>query len=83
MLKYLLSISTLILLIVYVASHYSSEVNWSLLDYVIMGVLLYGGSYLAHVLQRKITSPKMRVFALLGLFILIVFIWIELAVGIF
>ncbi len=78
----LISISAL-LLIPLIAMQFSTEVIWSLSDFVIMGALLLGVGLAFEFLLRKVSSSKRRV--IIGGIILVIFllIWAELAVGIF
>ena len=79
----LLILPVIILLIPLVAMQFTSEVNWSITDFIIAALLLFGTAFGLDFLSRKINSRKIKVilaFLVLALFILI---WIELAVGIF
>jgi hypothetical protein len=66
-----------------VAMQFTSEVDWTLSDFVIAGVLLFGTGTLLEVMLRKVKKWEHRVILagilLLGLFL----IWAELAVGVF
>ena len=71
-----------ILLIPLVAMQFTSEVNWGGTDFLVMGVLLYGTGSL-FVLVARIAAPKYRLL-IAGLFIAaFLYVWAELAVGIF
>ncbi|PQA91718.1 hypothetical protein B0A69_17915 [Chryseobacterium shigense] len=61
---------------------FSKEINWSVSDFLIAGVLLFSTSFLINVVRRKIKKRTHRI--LICIFILMAFalIWIELAVGI-
>ena len=78
----LISISAL-LLIPLIAMQFSTEVIWSLSDFVIMGALLLSVGLAFEFMLKKVTTNKNRI--IIGGFILLLFllIWIELAVGIF
>ncbi len=71
-----------ILLVPFAAMQFTNEVSWSLMDFVVMGALLFGMASLFVLAARK-TSRRSRV--LLGMVFLAVFvyIWAELAVGVF
>ena len=75
--------ATIILLIPFFAMQFTNEVNWTLLDFVVAGVLLFSTGLLLEFLLRKIKRMKFRIPALFVLFIVFLLIWIELAVGIF
>ncbi|TKB98915.1 hypothetical protein [Pedobacter cryophilus] len=72
-----------ILCIPLIAMQFTNEVNWTLSDFVMMGILLISTGLLVELVLRKVTKIQHRIIlcALLifGLFI----VWAELAVGIF
>ncbi|QEK53148.1 hypothetical protein FYC62_16775 [Pedobacter aquae] len=72
-----------ILLIPFIAMQFTSEVDWSLFDFILMGILLTGTGLLIELVIRKIKTNPQRLMVLgvilLGFFL----IWVELAVGIF
>jgi uncharacterized membrane protein YoaK (UPF0700 family) len=80
--KLLIALESL-LLIPLIGSLFSSEVQWSGADYLIMGVLLFLlGSMIELVLRR--TQKQSSRLLLIGISLLIfLLIWAELAVGIF
>lgn len=73
----------LVLLIPLIAMQFSSEVNWSLLDFIVMGALLLGVGLLLEVVLRKVPKKNNRIALIAIIFILFLLIWAELAVGIF
>ncbi len=72
----------LILTIPLAAMQFSSDVEWSFSDFLIMGVLLFGAGSLFIAIAR-VAPKKKRI--LIGITILLgfMYIWAELAVGIF
>ncbi len=72
-----------ILLIPFIAMQFTTEVDWSLFDFILMGILLTGTGVLIELAIRKIKTNPQRLIVLgvilLGFFL----IWVELAVGIF
>jgi predicted membrane channel-forming protein YqfA (hemolysin III family) len=79
----LLSIVALLLLIPFVAMQFTKEVNWSLMDFVMAGILLFGTSLVFELVIRKVKSTKHRLL-ISGIILLLLFLlWTELAVGIF
>ena len=79
----ILAVVTLLLSIPFVAMQFTAEVNWSLTDFITMGVLLLGTGLLCELVIRKVTQTKHRI-ALCGVILLVlILIWLELAVGIF
>jgi Kef-type K+ transport system membrane component KefB len=73
----------IILCIPLIAMQFTDEVNWTLSDFVVMGLILLSTGLLCELVLRKVTKIQHRIIlcALLifGLFI----VWAELAVGIF
>ena len=79
----LLSIVLLLLLIPFIAMQFTSEFNWSLRDFVMAGILLFGTSMVIELVLRKVKSTKHRLL-ISGIILLLLFlVWAELAVGIF
>ncbi len=72
----------ILLLIPFIAMQFTTEVNWSLFDFIIMGLLLLGTGFSIEYVLRKVSKKYqvILVVVVLGVFFLI---WIELAVGIF
>lgn len=66
-----------------IAMQFTSEVNWQLNDFVIMGVLLFAVAFLVDLFWRSLKNKKYRWIAIAILIILFLLIWGELAVGIF
>ncbi|RTE87783.1 hypothetical protein EYQ95_04445 [Lysobacter sp. N42] len=72
----------LLLLVPFIAMQLTPEVNWSLSDFIIMGGLLFvsGSSF---VLIARKTQAKHRILVGVLVLALTLYIWAELAVGIF
>jgi len=74
--------TVLILSIPLIAMQFTSEVNWSPGDFVVMGVLLFGtGFVFVHV--ARVTPRKYRTLIGIAFVAALLYIWAELAVGIF
>jgi hypothetical protein len=72
-----------LLLVPFVASLFTDEVQWSGLDYLIMGVMLLAvGSGIQWVLQ-KFQSRRNRMIGVGLVVLLFLLVWAELAVGVF
>ena len=78
----LLSIVLLLLLIPLIAMQFTKEVNWSLIDFAVAGVLLFGTCFAIEFVLRKVKTRKNRVIICGIIILLILLLWIELAVGI-
>ena len=72
-----------ILLIPFIAMQFTTEVDWSLFDFVLMGVLLTGTGLLSELAIRKIKTNPQRLIVLGVILLTFFLIWVELAVGIF
>jgi ABC-type Mn2+/Zn2+ transport system permease subunit len=73
----------LLLLIPLVAMQFTKEVDWSLLDFVVMGVLLLGTGLLCELVLRRVKTTGSRIVLLAVVLFAFFLIWAELAVGIF
>ena len=75
--------SVILLLIPLIAMQFTNEVNWTLLDFVVAGVLLLSTGLMCELAIRKINKIKYRIAVCTALLIILLLIWAELAVGIF
>jgi hypothetical protein len=73
----------LLLLIPLIAMQFTNEVNWTLFDFIVAGVLLLGTGLLGEFVMRKINKIKYRIATCIALMVVLLLIWAELAVGIF
>ncbi|MDI9880218.1 hypothetical protein [Flectobacillus longus] len=72
-----------ILLIPLIAMQLTNEVQWSVFDFIVAGILLTGTGATLELLLRKFKTFKSRFIAGAVLLIIFFLIWAELAVGIF
>mgnify|MGYP003626719712 FL=1 len=79
----ILAIAIAILFIPLIAMNLTNEVNWSLFDFIVMGILLVGAGLTLEFILRKIKTLRYRIFFGIALFVVLFLIWAELAVGIF
>ena len=78
-----LAVTAALLLVPLVAMQFTGEVNWTLSDFVIAGVLL-AGTGLAYVLSTmKMSSARARTVVGIVLAVALALVWAELAVGVF
>jgi hypothetical protein len=71
-----------ILSIPLIAMQFTSEVKWELSDFIVMGILLFGmGFIFVHV--ARVTPRKYRTLIGIAFTLALLYIWAELAVGIF
>lgn len=66
-----------------IAMQFTTEVNWSLADFVIMGILLLGTGLACEFILRNVTSRNSRIGLVAAVLVLLFLVWAELAVGIF
>lgn len=71
-----------ILLIPAIAMQFTNEVKWKVGDFIVMGGLLFIAFSFAYILWHKV-KPKFRMPALLIIALIFLYIWAELAVGVF
>lgn len=74
---------TALLLIPFTAMKFTNEVDWSLSDFIIMGILLLSVGLTFEFILRKVKTTKQRIVFAIALFLVFFLIWAELAVGIF
>jgi hypothetical protein len=82
-LLFIFLIITIIFLIPLIAMQFSSEVNWTRSDFVVMGILLLSVGLICEFIFRKISNPKHRIIIFFIVLLLFIIIWAELAVGLF
>ena len=73
----------LLLLIPFLAMQFTDEVNWSLFDFMIMGILLLGTGLACEFAIRKAKNSTYQVILIAAILAAFFLIWAELAVGIF
>ena len=79
----LFSIPFVLLSIPLIAMQFTKEVNWTLSDFVIMGILLFVTVFTIDLVLKKVKTFKSRLILVLGIIALLLIIWAEMAVGIF
>ncbi|HYF02773.1 MAG TPA: hypothetical protein VEC36_05310 [Patescibacteria group bacterium] len=66
-----------------IAMQFTTEVNWNLADFVVMGILLLATGLMIEFVLRKVPKTGYRI-AICGAILFAFFlIWAELAVGVF
>lgn len=76
-------VTVVILSIPLLAIQFSNEVNWSVEDFIIIGVLLFGMGLLYEVISKRLKNKNHRLAVGVAVLLLTMYIWAELAVGIF
>ena len=73
----------LLLLIPLIAMQFTDEVNWTLFDFIVAGVLLLTTGLMCELVIRKVNKIEYRFAICLAILAALLLIWAELAVGIF
>ena len=73
----------LLLLIPLIAMQFTDDVNWTLFDFIVAGVLLLATGLMCELVIRKVNKIGYRIAICLAILAALLLIWIELAVGIF
>jgi len=79
----ILSSAATLLLIPLIAMQFTSEVDWDIADFVIMGAMLLVTGILIELVLRNIHDFKFRVIFCGAILLAFFFIWAELATGFF
>ena len=72
-----------LLLIPLIAMQFTSEIVWTPMDFVVAGVLLLCAGFTLVYLWKKLAQSNYRLYIIVGLILLFLLLWTELAVGIF
>ncbi|MGI9530510.1 hypothetical protein [Lutimonas sp.] len=73
----------LLLMIPVLAMQLTDEVNWTIGDFIVAGLLLMSTGFFLEIILRKVKNKKQRILLGFVLFLALVLLWAELAVGIF
>jgi len=73
----------ILLLIPLITMLFTDEVKWTLLDFIVAGILLLGVGLTFEFIMRKVKTTKLRIAVCVALFLVFFLVWAELAVGIF
>jgi len=73
----------LLLLIPLIAMQFTSQVNWSPFDFLVMGILLLSTGLITELVLRKVKKIEHRIALCMAILVTLFLIWAELAVGIF
>nr|WP_297786090.1 hypothetical protein [uncultured Allomuricauda sp.] len=79
----ILSCISVLLAIPFIAMQFSSEVQWSLFDFLVAGGLLLALGFSIDLVIRKSKTVNSKYLAITAIFILFLLVWAELAVGVF
>lgn len=79
----ILATVVLLLLTPLIAMQFTDSVKWSLSDFLVAGVLLFGTGLMCEFIMRKVNKTGLRIALCAIILIVLLLIWVELAVGIF
>lgn len=79
----ILSFAASLLSIPFFAMQFTDQVEWDIMDFIVMGILLFGTGLLCELVLRMVKSIHNRVILCGCILIIFFLIWAELAVGIF
>jgi len=71
------------LLIPLLANQISDQVNWNVMDFITMGILLIFSGYWTQIVIKKIKSKSKKVVFISLILLIFLLLWAEMAVGIF
>lgn len=78
----LYSIPLIIMSFPLIAMQLTNEVNWTISDFLVMGILLFSTVFTIDFVLKKVKTLKSRLILIFAIVILLVLVWAELAVGI-
>ncbi len=73
----------LLLLIPFIGMQLTIEINWSIIDFIIMSLLLIFFGSLIRLALKRIQTLKKRIFVILFIIVSFLLLWFQLAVGLF
>lgn len=73
----------MLLILPLLAMQFTKEVNWTLSDFAIGGVLLFGTAGVIDLVLRTVKSKRNRIILCVSVLALLFLVWAELAVGVF
>lgn len=72
-----------LLTVPFIAMQFDNGVDWTTSDFVVMGLLMGTAVLAAQLLMRLLPTRRSRLIALAVVAVLFLYVWAELAVGIF
>lgn len=80
---FIIRIIIFILCIPLVAMWFTDEVNWDFMDFLVAGIILFGTGLVSGIVMRNVKNINKKITLLVIIFIVVILIWMELAVGLF
>lgn len=75
--------AALLLSIPFVGMQFTKEINWTGIDFLIAGILLFGTAFSVNLVLKMEKRNVRRMFYIVLVLLALFLIWAELAVGIF
>lgn len=76
-------VTVAILLIPFIGTNISSEWNWSMADFLIMGTLIFGFGMIFQAAVNKVKDHNSKIIVGIVIIGIFLYVWAEMAVGIF
>ena len=82
-LTHIISVVAILLLIPFISMQFTTEVKWTLMDFIVAGILLLSTGLACNFVIQKVKNTKFRVAICLAILAILLLVWAELAVGVF
>ncbi len=66
-----------------IAMQFTTEVNWDVADFIVAAILLSSFGFSIVLVWNRLAKSSYRIYILVGVIILFLLFWAELAVGVF
>lgn len=77
------AVPALLLVIASLGNLFVEGWNWSLSDFVVAGILLFGTAGLISLVRTLVKNKRFKFLIIFAIITILVLVWMELAVGIF
>ena len=77
------SAATVLLAVPLIAMQFTTDVNWTISDFVIAAALLFTTAFSVDFVLKRVKTFKSRLLLIFGILAFLILIWAEMAVGIF
>lgn len=72
-----------ILLVVWMMAFVSAEIQWSVFDYIVAGIMLFAVAGAVELIVARVSNQRQRLLLLAVVGVVFMYLWAELAVGVF
>ena len=77
------SAAAVLLAVPLIAMQFTTDVNWTISDFVIAAALLFTTAFSVDFVLKRVKTFKSRLLLIFGILAFLILIWAEMAVGIF